>query len=84
MKAFPSNGFYERTTGGEQPQKLEPIMGMDLRDYIATNAMQGMLSNPEFLQVVTKEEVNGSDCASRVAKVSYKYADAMMKEREKK
>jgi hypothetical protein len=42
-----------------------------------------MLSNPEFLQVVTKEEVNGSDCASRVAKVSYKYADAMMKAREK-
>ena len=83
MKAFPSNGFYEKTNGGEQPQKLNPIMGMDLRDYFAAKAMQGMLSNPEFLQVVTKEEVNGSDYASRVAKVSYKYADAMMEARKK-
>ena len=72
MKAFPSHHF-----------ENDKYQGMDLRDYIATNAMQGMLSNPEFLQVVTKEEVNGSDCASRVAKVSYKYADAMMKAREK-
>jgi hypothetical protein len=71
MKAYPYN-----------PQFNQEHNGMDLRDYIATNAMQGMLSNPEFLQVVTKEEVNGSDCASRVAKVSYKYADAMMKARE--
>ena len=30
MKAFPSNGFYEKTGGGEQPQKINPVMGMDL------------------------------------------------------
>ena len=24
MKAFPSNGFYEKTGGGEQPQKINP------------------------------------------------------------
>jgi hypothetical protein len=79
MKAFPSTEpIYRNDIVG-----VKESSGMDLRDYIATNAMQGMLSNPEFLQVVTKEEVNGSDCASRVAKVSYKYADAMMKAREK-
>lgn len=80
MKAFPSisnkrmqdsDGFWF-TPGSE---------GMDLRDYFAAKAMQAMLTNPEFLNVVTKEEINGKDCASRVAKVSYKYADAMMEAR---
>jgi hypothetical protein len=78
MKVFPST----EPIYGNDVIGVKENSGMDLRDYIATNAMQGMLSNPEFLQVVTKEEVNGSDCASRVAKVSYKYADAMMKARE--
>ena len=30
MKAFPSNGFYEKTGGGEQPQKINPVMGWPL------------------------------------------------------
>ena len=72
MKAFPITEIWDDPS----------YYGMDLRDYFAAKALQGMLSNPEFLQVVTKEEVNGNDCASRVAKVSYKYADAMMKARE--
>ena len=78
MKAFPTG-----KTGDKNNDFYVSQDGMDLRDYFSAKALQGMLSNPEFLQAVTKEEVNGSDCASRVAKVSYKYADAMMKAREK-
>jgi hypothetical protein len=82
MKAFPNLQLTVSEMG--QVRAINEInTGMDLRDYFAAQAMQGMLSNPEFLQVVTKEEVNGSDCASRVAKVSYKYADAMMEARDK-
>jgi len=69
MKAFPSNGFYERTTGGEQPQKLEPIMGMDLRDYFAAKAMQ------KITWKKGKEKEDAEDC--------YVIADAMMEAREK-
>jgi hypothetical protein len=69
MKAFPSNGFYERTTGGEQPQKLNPVMGMDLRDYFAAKAMQ---------KIIWKKGEEAED-----AKDCYVIADAMMKAREK-
>ena len=77
MKAYPSNGFYEKTSGGEQPQKLNPIMGMDLRDYFAAQALQGDISryenkdNPEYWTVET------------VAQRAYAMADAMMKARGK-
>lgn len=82
MKAFPSNGFYERTTGGEQPQKLEPIMGMELRDYFAGRALQGLLTRPveEFLDEMPNKYKNIEDYA---AYISYRMADAMMEEREK-
>jgi len=76
MKAFPSNGFYERTTGGEQPQKLEPIMGMDLRDYFAAKAMQGLLSNPKLQEQILKQ---GQDW---IIESSYAWANSMMKERK--
>ena len=77
MKAYPSNGFYEKTGGNEQPRKLEPIMGMDLRDYFAAKALQGDISryenkdNPEYWTT------------EAVAERSYAMADAMMKARKK-
>ena len=46
--------------------------GMDLRDYFAAKAMQGIMS---------KEYFDGS--YSEVAEYAYKMADAMMKAREK-
>jgi hypothetical protein len=72
MKAFPSNGFYERTTGGEQPQKLEPIMGMDLRDYFAIHFAQSQI------ELIKDEQFD----ALETFKTSYKLADIMMKARE--
>ena len=50
------------------------IQGMDLRDYFAAKAMQGLLST-------TKEE---TWIPNDVAEISYLVADAMMKAREQK
>jgi hypothetical protein len=76
MKAFPSNGFYERTTGGEQPQKLEPIMGMDLRDYFACHAMQAFIMKGII-------PVDGLNKKQALVSMAYESADAMMEERKK-
>lgn len=53
--------------------------GMDLRDYFATKAMQGMLANRGVIYGTSADEddYNG-------AKRAYKIADAMMKAREEK
>lgn len=65
MKAFPTS---------ESLQYKEHIVGgMDLRDYFAAKAMQGMLSNSAF---DTIEEM------MRTSIVAYMMADAMMKTRE--
>jgi hypothetical protein len=45
--------------------------GMDLRDYFAAKAMQGLLSDP-----------NCDAPPERMANVAYQVADAMMKARE--
>jgi len=68
MKAFP-NGIITNgdglIIGGQQ--------GMDLRDWFAGLAMQGLLANEH-----TKPD------SILICKASYQIADAMMKERETK
>ncbi len=61
MKAFPKPVSVEF-------QKQD---GMDLRDYFAAKALQGMLANYQW-----------GDGATELSKASYQYADAMMKARE--
>ena len=77
MKAFPSNGFYERTTGGEQPQKLEPIMGMDLRDYFAAQSISALLQ-----YITNREQDLDYPDFKAIAEDSYSIADAMMEARK--
>jgi hypothetical protein len=48
-------------------------VGMDLRDYFAAKAMQGMLANSAF------DTIEGM---LNVSVVAYMMADAMLKERE--
>ena len=72
MKAFPSNGFYEKTSGGEQPQKINPVFGMDLKDYFAGQIIIGLLN-----------EANSDFTDDAIAELAYSLADAMMKAREK-
>ena len=45
--------------------------GMTLRDYFAAKALQGILTDAEIVMSI-----------SEIAKLAYKYADAMMKARE--
>ena len=80
MKAFPSNGFYEKTNGGEQPQKLNPIMGMDLRDYFAAKAMQAIITNDNLLKQASEYHDAGSEAS--IAMLAYEQADAMMEARK--
>lgn len=67
MKAFPQ--IFE---SGVLPKEET---GMDLRDYFASKAMQGMLASPNC---PTEIEANS------FSKNAYAMADAMMKARETK
>ena len=62
MKAFPQNW--------EEPPDES---GMDLRDYFAAKAMQGIVSDPEF--------IGGDNYSKSVSELSYEIADAMMEVR---
>jgi hypothetical protein len=66
---------------GEEDVVVDPQQGMTLRDYFAAKAMQANLTNPELMKVVTSSEVIGAEFADRLANISYKYADAMLKAR---
>ena len=70
MKAYPF--IHKHPTTGNT--KLEE--GMDLRDYFAAKAMQGICNSRSH------SELKGHAIAS--AKVAYELADAMMKAREVK
>jgi hypothetical protein len=56
--------------------------GMSLRDYFAAKLMQGMVSSPGLLKVVTSMDVVGNSASERCAHVAYQWADAMLKARE--
>ena len=77
MKAFPSTEpIYRNDIVG-----VKESSGMDLRDYFASKALQGLLTRPveEFL-----DEIDGTEkVESYVARISYGMADAMMEAREK-
>jgi len=60
MKAFPASDMFER----------EDRKGMDLRDYFAAKALQGLLASDTHAPVNTFVEK------------AYEIADAMMKARE--
>ena len=72
MKAFPFKGHIQGQYGQSD--------GMDLRDYFAAKAMQGLI-NDEKLKA-TLIEMN-QNISKTIPKLAYEYADAMMKAREK-
>lgn len=69
MKAFPTN--IPTSSGGDG---FRTDYGMDLRDYFAAKAMQALVKVVQ--DCITSPE--------EVSKLSYKYADVMMKAREQK
>jgi len=75
-KAFP---HYILIAGDDNTINLdeetsEHLNGMDLRDYFAAKAMQGLLSN-------TRIELKGK--GDELIETSYKLADKMIKQRNK-
>lgn len=73
MKAFPWSIDNGESVRGEN--------GMDLRDYFATKAMQGILTDENFHYAAWD---NSPDWTENVAMYAYEMADAMIKERGKK
>jgi hypothetical protein len=75
MKAFP-NGMITDDKGmivSSQP-------GMDLRDYFAAKAIQGLMSNYKYDS--NWEAIQFFDIAYGMAEMAYVLADEMMKARE--
>ena len=60
-------------TAEQSPSGVFPSHGMTLRDYFAAKALQGQMA------CVTADEC----MPDKLAEWSYRYADAMLKEREK-
>lgn len=82
MKAFPSKGYIQSDEGilGEAQ-----FSGMDLRDYFACNAPIYMDEAFESLSAQTKTVLTDKydeEVFDEVARLSYLYADAMMKARD--
>ena len=75
MKAYPF--IHKHPTTGNT--KLEE--GMDLRDYFAGLAMQGLLANPKLADEIRKQ---GGAYSGWIEDSAYSRADAMMKAREVK
>ena len=75
MKAFPAISK-EPMDDGEGCWFTPSSEGMDLRDYFAAKAMQGLLSNPKLQEQILKQ---GQDW---IIESSYAWANSMMKERE--
>lgn len=77
--AFPCEGGNKFISGNEIRRTL-PSSGMDLRDYFAAKAMQGMLAYPGCEQ---RGSHHNNNTADGVAAMAYDYADAMISMRTK-
>jgi hypothetical protein len=55
--------------------------GMSLRDYFAAKALQGMLSNSEFMQ---DDNGHRNNTFANYARAAYMQADSMLAERAKR
>jgi hypothetical protein len=69
--AFPVQAY----PGDASNPKVRPNTGMSMRDYFASNAMTGLLANPE--------EISLNAPVEEIADFSYKLANAMLVRREK-
>jgi hypothetical protein len=68
MKAFPLKSV----------NMFDDNEGMDLRDYFAAKAMQGLLANPKLADEIRKQ---GGAFGGWIEKAAYGWADAMMEAR---
>lgn len=73
MKAFPNPTLSDTENSTIDMLTDDSQYGMDLRDYFAGLAMQGLLSNPNYGNEITIYET---------VKTCYAIADTMMREKE--
>lgn len=73
--AFP---VFPETGGGH----AAAFQGMNLRDYFAAKAMQGLLSDGSAINEDTGKKLSIPDDAALIAVVAYDIADAMLKARK--
>ena len=68
-----------------RPGDFNPQIGMSLRDYFATKAMQSILAYYDLPEVFRKDELeHPRNILSILVKDAYIVADAMLKAREEK
>lgn len=79
--AFPRAFSY--TEGRDNQHCRRSQTGMTLRQHYAGLAMQGILSNTEFLDEVESNELEFNLIAAKVGELSVNYADALIAELEK-
>lgn len=78
--AFPCDWKDFQPTTGEQVVR-EQFSGMDLRDYFAAKAMNGML--PNYRVSGARSDMHVEHQCEYVARYAYGVADAMLAERAK-
>lgn len=68
------------------PKSTRVYMGMSLRDYFAAKVCGTLLTTTsadnDYPNIEYQREANGPTCADRIASISYKMADAMLKARD--
>jgi len=77
MKAFPIVIDRETQIANNTNYAVQED-GMDLRDYFAAKAMQGLLANPKLQEVILK---SGGAKSGFIEESAFAFADAMMKTR---
>ena len=75
MKAYP---FLHKNPTSGQTTISE---GLDLRDWFAGLALQGLLANPKLAEEIRKQ---GGSFSGWIEDSAYGWADAMMKQRQRK
>ena len=75
MKAYPY--MHKHPTSGQTTISD----GMDLRDWFAGQALQGLLANPKLAEEIRKQ---GGAYSGWIEDSAYSWANAMMKQREVK
>lgn len=85
MRAFPNKNTIIKYAGKFGPihEKEETQDGMDLRDYFAAKAMQGLLTHQWLYLYDRAKWENCDDWGDYVVETSYAIADAMLAERNK-
>jgi hypothetical protein len=76
MKAFPS----KEPIYGDNVVGVKENSGMDLRDYFAAKALQGLLSNPKLQEQILEQ---GGCHSGWIEDSAWAFADEMMKARDK-